>query len=599
MTKEDKPHLLKPSKTKPLPTRLIFLDTETDVRPLDNTRKVHKLKLGIAQDVHRIGERTLEVHSECIFTSKPEFFTWLDNLAKGKQSYYLIAHNIAYDAMILDAFRELPKMGFKMESMYSKGQVTIIRWERKGFRLIMLDNGNLFQGSLERWGTIFKIPKIAINFDKCTLEELTVYCRRDVEIMIRSWRVWFDFLLEHDCGGFRVTVGSTAFNTWRHKYMQASPYVHKYATVLSLEREAYHGGRVECFYQGKLTEETFYYLDINNMYGYVMRNNNYPIGIQGYSEKLSIQRMINYLLRYNVIARVTVDVDTPVFVTKVDGFTAYPLGRFDVTLTTNELILALQYGWLEKIHAMSWYKRERIFETFIDDFYKMRLAYREEGNTGFEQISKLLINSLYGKFGQTGLTQKVIGTAAYDEIWSIPVHNISNGVNSRQIALGGVVIEEFHQGESFHSMPAIAAHVTANARLYLFSLIQKAGWDNVFYTDTDSLIVNQSGYDNLSGHISENELGKLKVELASNDVEIYAAKEYRMGDRMRLKGIRPNAVEVSKGVYEQEQWPKLTGSIHAKMPDDYITHTIEKHQSRRVRSGLVSPSGWVEPFQLG
>jgi hypothetical protein len=112
------------------------------------------------------------------------------------------------------------------------------------------------------------------------------------------------------------------------------------------------------------------------------------------------------------------------------------------------------------------------------------------------------------------------------------------------------------------------------------------------------LIVNRSGYDNLVTLISENEIGKLKVEICSPSVKIFAAKEYQMGDRTRLKGIRPSAIEKEPGIYIQEQWPKLAGMIRNGMPDEYITRTIEKQQARRVRSGVVLPSGRVEPFQL-
>ena len=596
--KSNKPHSLTPSKSNPLPTRLLFLDTETDVRPLDQDRKVHKLKLGVIWDVRRNGESELEQQAELVFETQETLYSWLKRLLVGNQTFYLIAHNIAYDAMIVDAFRQLPKLGFKMESLYSKAQVTIIRWKKGKTSLIMLDNGNLFSGTLERWGSIFKVPKLDIDFDNCTMEELTVYCRRDVEIMYRSWSVWFQFLIDHDCGGFRVTVGSTAFNTWRHAYMPEDIYVHKNSKALRLERDAYHGGRVECFFQGKLNSSNYYYLDINNMYGFVMKTGKYPVGLQGYSTRLPIRRLITYLERYSVIANVRVNVDMPAFVTKVNGFTAYPLGRFDVSLTTNELILALQNGWLEEIYALAWYRSDTIFSEYVSDFYNLRMNYRAIENNGFEQICKLLINSLYGKFGQTGLRQVVLGETSPDEIWSSFVINADTGQNSRQVAIGGTVYEEFKEGESFHAMPAIAAHVTANARLYLLRLINIAGWENTFYTDTDSLIVNQSGYDRLEHLIAENELGKLKIEVKSDHVEILAAKEYIIEDRKRFKGIRANAIEIEPGLFTQEQWPKLAGMIRAGMPMDYITKTIEKRQLRRIRSGVVLPSGWVEPFVL-
>lgn len=596
--KPDKPHTLSATRSRPLPSELIFLDTETDLVPIGDRRTAHRLKLGIAQHCQREGDAGIFVKSECRFYDRGDFYSWLAPLLVGNQTFYLIAHNIPYDAMILDAFRELPRRGFTLQSLYSKGQVTIIRWKKDKTRLIMLDNGNIFGGTLERWGDIFKVPKLQIDFEHCTLEELEIYCRRDVEIMLHCWRAWYAFLVEHQCGGFRMTVGATAFNTWRHAHMTDDVYVHKDRRALELERAAYHGGRVECFFQGRLTDGPYYYLDINNMYGHVMRSGRYPIGLQGYSERLKISRMINYLERYAVIARVTVNVDVPAYVTKVDGYTAYPLGRFETTLTTDEIILALRCGWLETLHAMAWYRTGFIFRSYVEHFYNLRMNYRDQGDQGFEQIAKLLINSLYGKFGQRGIEQRVIGRAAPETIWSSPVHHITSGRSSRLVILGGTVYEEFSEGESFHAMPAIAAHVTANARLYLLSLIERAGWENVYYTDTYSLIVNRAGYFNLEALIKPDTIGMLKVETEGDVLELYAAKEYRLGDRLRLKGIRKNAREIAPGLFEQERWPRLAGQIRAGMPGEYITETIEKHQARRVTSGTVTPEGWVKPFHL-
>lgn len=592
------PHVLEPTKDAPLPTRIIFLDTESHLTPGDHRTTVHDLKLGIAQLHNREGVNDLRMTSESVFTQAGDFFNWIGQKCTGNKTFYLVAHNIVYDLAILNGFRELPRLGFTMVSLYSKGQVSIIRWKKDKTRIICVDNGNFFGGTLQRWGDIFEVPKIKINFATCTFDELTVYCRRDVEIMVKSWQTWFRFLTEHDCGGFKITVGSTAFNTWRHAHVKDRVYVHKFEQVLALERESYHGGRVECFYQGHQDNGPFYYVDINNMYGHIMRQGSFPIGVQGYSRKLPIKRMIQYLGRYNVIARVTVNVDLPAFVKKVNGFTAYPLGRFDVTLTTEELKLALSHGWIEKLHAMSWYRSGNIYQTYVDQFYSLRMMYRQQGNKGFETICKLLINSLYGKFGQTGLRQEIIGEADLDEIWSIPVIHIDKEIRSRQVAIGGIIYEEFHEGESYHAMPAIASHVTANARLYLFDLIQQAGRENTFYCDTDSLIVDQTGYDRIEGMISQDQIGKLKIELQSDYLTIHAPKEYEMSGRKRIKGIKKNAIEIAPGVFEQEQWPRLAGMIRSGMPEVYATATIQKHHSRRIRSGTVRASGWVDPFHL-
>lgn len=591
-------HLLTRSKPKPFPTVFFFLDTETTLTNIGHKTKVHHLKMGICERWERVNDHELEFCSQIVIERKVDFMAWLENQLTTKKHYYLIAHNVIYDATILDLFRELPKIGFKLKSVYSKGQVCILRWQRGTTKITMLDNGNIFSGTLEKWGKIFSVPKIEIDFMTCTYAELVTYCKRDVEIMAKAWQAWMRFIYQNECGGFRETVGSTAFNAWRSKYLPYEIYVHKDIKVLQLERAGYHGGRVEAFYQGKLEGETFYYLDINNMYGYVMKNYDFPVGLQGHSKTLGLRRMISYLERYCVMARVNLNTDEPVYISKVNGFTCYPLGTFQTVLTTHELKYALARGHLESVQEFAWYKKGRLFEDYVTDFYGLRQAYQADHNQGFEMICKMFINSLSGKFGQLGFIQTIIGTCAGDEVWHMPVIHAQTGKRSYQTALGGTIYEDTQDGESYHAMPSIAAHVTANARLYLWSLIQKAGRENVFYCDTDSLIVNMTGYYNLENEIEPHTLGKLKIETTSPFLIVNAPKDYEMSERRKVKGIRSNAVEIEPGIYAQEQWVKLAGLINQGFENGYTSKEIIKHQQRIIHSGEVTWTGWVKPFVL-
>ena len=594
----DTAHILKPVKFREFPTTFLFLDTETTLTDIGHKSKLHKLKMGVCQRFERDLDNQLNFKDEIIINHKTEFMRWLLPQPKVKSHLYIIAHNVVYDATILDLFRSLPKAGYILQSIYSKGQVCIVRFSKGDRKISLLDNGNIFGGALERWGKIFNVPKITIDFSTCTNPELETYCRRDVEIMVKCWQTWIGFIVKNDCGGFRETVGSTAFNTWRYKYLKRDVYVHKKKEVLELERAGYHGGRVEVFKQGRMWTDNYYYLDINNMYGYIMQNGLFPVGLQGHSKTLGLKRMVSYLNRYSVMARVVLNTDEPVYITKVNGHTAYPLGRFETVLSTQEIIHALRHGHLESASEFSWYKQADLFREYVTDFYSLRLAYREQANTGFEQICKLLINSLYGKFGQTGLTQSIIGKAAYNEIWHTPILNAQTGAKSYQTALGGSVYETITNGESYHAIPAIAAHVTANARLYLYGLIKKAGFENVFYCDTDSLIVNRMGYYNLEELIEPDTLGKLKIELRSPWLIVNAPKDYEMAGRLKIKGIRNNAIQINDNTFLQEQWVKLAGLIRQGFTQGYTSHTIEKHQQRVITSGVVTDSGRVEPFRL-
>ena len=588
-------HLLKPTKARPFPRYFIFFDTETDVVPLGDGRKEQRLKMGVAFFVYRTDDMRLQIVRELVFHTPGELWDWVDKMVTSKQTVYMVAHNITFDLVVTKGFTELAKRGWHSTGFYSKGMTSIFRWRSGNRKLIMLDNGNFYQGSLASLGKMLGFEKLVVDFLTVSYEDLLTYCRRDVEIMVRAWETWLRFLSEHDCGAFKYTVASTAFNTWRHRFMKHRVYISHVPEVVTLEREAYKGGRTEVLWVGHRNGHRYYYVDVNNMYGYVLREFEFPAGLLGWKVNDDLADLERKLERYAVIALVRVNVDDNFFPIKIGEHTVFPVGRFWTVLTTPELRLVFERGWVEAVHAFAYYRKARLFREFVDYFYGLRQRYKEEGNRPFEKIAKLMVNSLYGKFGQRGYKQKRLGDAPPDKIGREEVIDVETGERYDLVYFGGSVFKEWREGESYNSFPAIAAHVTAYARLLLTGLRNKAGKGHVYYMDTDSLIVDDVGLENLREYLDRSRLGGLKIEVEANDLTIYAPKDYKMGDRVRLKGIRKNAIPIGDGVFKQEKWPGFAGLLRQGNVERYIIEEVVKRQRRVIWSGVVSEDGWVVP----
>jgi len=160
----------------------------------------------------------------------------------------------------------------------------------------------------------------------------------------------------------------------------------------------------------------------------------------------------------------------------------------------------------------------------------------------------------------------------------------------------GEVFELKSYSESYNSFPAICAHVTAYARLYLWSLMQMAGTGNYFYCDTDSLIVNDAGMDNLTDVLDDTKLGFMKHEETVHKLIIHGLKDYEKDSKVVIKGIRKNAVKLSEGVYRQEQWSSFKGLLHSGDINTYTVKIVTKHLSRKYTKGIVLDNGTVTPF---
>lgn len=592
------PHTLKPFNKVVRPSLAIFLDTETNVVNHEDGTETHYLKLGYAMFCRtRRGER-LKLQSEHIIEDSREFWKWVDSKIPSKSVCYLTAHNLNYDLPILNTFIILPSLGWELVGYYTKSQTNIFRWEQDSRKLNMLDNGNFFQGKLEYWGKLLNFPKLEIDFDETTDEYLLEYCKRDVEIIRQLWLTWLQFLDENNCGSFKVTVASTALNTYRYRFMPKNIFIHCDDLALQLEREAYHGGRVECLFTGELSDSTYYYIDVNSMYAYVMREYEYPYGFYRSSLKPSIKFLRRYLEKYAVIANVDLETDDNPFPFSINNRIVYPVGAFNATLTTPELKYAIEHDWIVAVWAMSWYPKINLFADYVNTFYELRSHYKQLGNDGMEKICKLLTNSLYGKFGQMQYHQELIGNCDPKLIQTIPVMDIETGQVYKHVFIGGSIFKVWREGESFDSFPGIAAHVTAYARMHLFSLLRQVPKGHVYYMDTDSLIVDDIGIQAIQHMLSDTELGALKIESSSKTLVINSPKDYSMDDRVRIKGIKSNAVQLSTNVYRQTNWDRIPGMVARGDLTTYTTSEVEKTLYRVIKSGEVLSDGWIAPFVL-
>ena len=152
--------------------------------------------------------------------------------------------------------------------------------------------------------------------------------------------------------------------------------------------------------------------------------------------------------------------------------------------------------------------------------------------------------------------------------------------------------------ESYNSFCAIAAHVTAYARLYLYDTIVKAGYHNVLYTDTDSLFVNEQGYENIKHMIDKYRLGYLSLEMMSeNGVTLYAPKDYIFDGKIRHKGVPDKARRVNNNTWEITLFPKLATFIRENDVNQYFNVTMNKTLKRNYNKGRVEESE-VLPFEF-
>ena len=215
----------------------------------------------------------------------------------------------------------------------------------------------------------------------------------------------------------------------------------------------------------------------------------------------------------------------PVLAEKGDGKLIFSHGVKIGCWNSEELKLAVSMGYeiLEIYEVIHFKQRSNdLFADYIRVFFKIKAecSYKGESesdkdayiadlnsgifpmqldreklkyNEGFRAVSKMVLNSLWGKLGQrNNMTQTTIikddvnmfNRIMFDD--KIDVSTV-NFLNDSVAEVKYKFVTDFVEA-SKNTNIALASFVTAYARSWLYGAMQKVGYDNMIYCDTNSII---------------------------------------------------------------------------------------------------------------
>ena len=590
-------HRIKGERSMAMPRHVVFFDTETKMTVNEKGATEHRLKLGWACYWRRAHGRHKDIEEWFDFTTADQFWQFVYSHTGKKIKLWVIARNVGFDFTVVQGWTFLKAAAYKLKFFYASGITNIISVYKPGSSIVLLDSMNWFPESLAKTGERIGIKKMHIDFETCTFSELSTYCKNDVLIEIENFKQFIAFLTTNHISRMCYTRGSTAMAAYLFGHYHTNIWIHNNREAIDLEREAYKGGRVECFRLGELKDGPYTVVDVNSLYPHVMRKYDYPCKYIRQERYPTLPEFNDYLEQYAVIAKVVIDTKDPIYAVRGDR-TFFPTGRFSASLSTPELHYAQSKGHIVKVIHAVLYEKANLFRTFVDALYKLRLQCRTEGNEQYATLCKYLLNSLYGKFGQKAEEwTKFADCPGEPDRYEYLIYADKPGTRSIRYLMGQC-FELTRYGESYDSFPAIAAHVTAYGRMHLYRLMKRAGKGNYFYCDTDSLIVNNKGLKRLQSSLNNTELGKLKVEETMPVLSIFGLKDYITGKKTVTKGIRKTATMLEPGVYEQDRWPSLQGMLRSGKGSVYTVEKTVKHLTRKYEKGSVNDDGTITPFVL-
>lgn len=157
-------------------------------------------------------------------------------------------------------------------------------------------------------------------------------------------------------------------------------------------------------------------------------------------------------------------------------------------------------------------KKASPFKGFVSHLYESRLESKKSGDEAMTFIYKILMNSLYGRFGMNpeSTVTEICNQKKYEELMKKDSFQSAEKLTDHYyivnyITNSCIADDDDWKAPKMSAVPLSAA-ITACARIHMYPHISRP---DCYYTDTDSIVLGSPLPDDL---ISSNELGKFKLE---------------------------------------------------------------------------------------
>ncbi|KAK2995386.1 hypothetical protein RJ640_029018 [Escallonia rubra] len=349
----------------------------------------------------------------------------------------------------------------------------------------------------------------------------------------------------------KLTLSSLALTIFRTNYYDEKnwPIYIPNRNEDTFIRRGYYGGHSDTYIP---YGENLYSYDVNSLYPHIMKSFPMPGGRPVWHGHLEGQNLDNLFgfIEAHVVCPSTIS--RPFLPYRDDNTNTliFPTGNFVGVYYSEELKYARDIGY--KINPLSGYLFEKMhnspFGGFVSSVFKMRQDAKRMGNNAMSYVYKILMNSLYGRFGINPIctVTEICNLDRYNHLTMEEDFIYADKLSSHYYIVSYLTNTAVASGTDWRppriSAVQLAAAITACARIHMYPYISRP---DCYYTDTDSVVL---GSPLPEGEISSTVLGKFKLEHNIKKGLFLAPKSYSFetqegGQILKHKGLAKSLVD--------------------------------------------------------
>lgn len=636
-------HWLRQAETQWSPRRVVTFDSETftEDRTFD---QVHRVRCWAARlDIRDPNGGAPTEHRRRFGTTVDEFADWLTSLCRADRPVWCYAHNLGFDAIILQLPQALIERGWEVTSSHVSDGPVWWRLRRDRERLVLTDSMAFLPAPLaEIAGDLGRRKAPLPDPADDDLAAWRTRCETDVEILadaISECMAWWD---EQELGRWSLTGTGLGWWSYRHRFLDVPVLIDPDSTAAAFERRANYGGRREAYRVGEWTKGRFQDIDFVNGYPQLATLHDLPARRLAPFEQLDLADYRRRSSKIGVIAECTITTSVPVVPCRFGETILYPTGQFTSVLTSPEIDLVLETGGQVEIGRGYRYQLAPTMRTWSTWVRSLLSPQADNVPPVVRRMVKHWSRAVFGRW-----TMRTTRRVELDA-WPIPGVPITKGRwvdydDADTIMLNGVRVHRtgaaptrrvegwtvvdgdrhfalIQDQDPDNTFPAVWCWVEALCRVALWRAMQTAGPATVWQCDTDGFILGEvqrtrarrrmgsgppergqhdRGAPDLADSLPTRLAGlEWAVKQRFGSLRVVGPQHLWLGEQRRMAGIARDAIEVTPGVFESIVWPSYMSQLRDSRPGEFVTPKRQQKLRAGINPRWVLANGMTLPVEL-
>lgn len=592
-------HNIKANETSRVPRRWVFLDTEAQEKVTERER-VQTFRLAVTAFDRSDTDTLKPIATQWQTHESPtQLWSYIANHTRRRSRTVVVAHNLAYDLRISDAFTCLAAEGFTMSRLAVHQRAVSASFRRGDRTLLLVDSMSWLPMALDKVGALVALDKMPLPaFTDCD-DAWERRCRRDVEILRTAYLGLVEWVRSSDLGNWQKTAAGMAWANWRHCHYTHTVTVHDDERAQEVESQSAYTGRCEAWRHGEHTGEKWVEWDLPLAYPRIAQAVKIPTNLQGTVTRGDWPTYLRMIRNRRALIRADVSTELPTLPVRQGDRTLWPVGQFEGWWWDCELVNAAEHGAeIRPRCAYIYTARDALRE-----WAEWIIHAVESPTSGLSSLQRAAVKTwaraLIGRFATRFTTWEPQGRAIDPGVGVHPIADLGLNRVGKVLTIGDEQWVGWDESFGTDACVSIMAAIMAECRVRLWQLMTTAGLDNVAYVDTDSLIVNAEGSNRLRALVANGGGWGLRVKARYRHLTVLGPRQLIVEHRPRVAGIPKGAELHPSNVWIGETWEGLDTALSRGRQNQVVIRPGVWRLKGRDNRRTHLPNGLTAPLSVG